>query len=162
MNTVTPTTNVHGPRDERLARKLAELTATHEQFVRLLNEVLADLHEQANPHSPSRKIQVIQETVAIAYGVTVEEMVGQRRRAWMVLPRHVAMWIARTFTGFPCATIADAFGGRDHGAVIHACRAMDNKRAQDAAFRQTVDELLAKCRERITTDDLPLFHLKSA
>ena len=52
------------------------------------------------------------------------------------------MYIARTLTGDPLKSIGDAFGGRDHGTVIHACRQVENMMEQDASLKRAVDYLI--------------------
>jgi chromosomal replication initiator protein len=51
------------------------------------------------------------------------------------------MFLARTLTKHSLQEIGDAFGGRDHGTVIHACKAVDNMMAQDASSRGSVEFL---------------------
>ena len=54
------------------------------------------------------------------------------------------MYLARTLTKHSLQEIGDAFGGRDHGTVIHACKAVDNMMEQDAAMRGSVEFLKAQ------------------
>jgi chromosomal replication initiator protein len=56
-------------------------------------------------------------------------------------PRQAAMYLARTLTKHSLQEIGDAFGGRDHGTVIHACKAVDNMMEQDASMRGSVEFL---------------------
>jgi chromosomal replication initiator protein len=51
------------------------------------------------------------------------------------------MYLARTLTKHSLQEIGDAFGGRDHGTVIHACKAVDIMMEQDAAMRGSVNFL---------------------
>jgi chromosomal replication initiator protein len=51
------------------------------------------------------------------------------------------MYLARTLTKHSLQEIGDAFGGRDHGTVIHACKAIDNMMEQDASMRSSVEFL---------------------
>ena len=52
------------------------------------------------------------------------------------------MYISRTLTGDPLKSIGDAFGGRDHGTVIHACRQVENMMEQDVSLKRSVDYLI--------------------
>jgi chromosomal replication initiator protein len=54
------------------------------------------------------------------------------------------MYLARTLTKHSLQEIGDAFGGRDHGTVIHACKAIDNMMEQDASMRSSVEFLKAQ------------------
>jgi chromosomal replication initiator protein len=51
------------------------------------------------------------------------------------------MYLSRTLTKHSLQEIGDAFGGRDHGTVIHACKAVDIMTEQDAAMRGSVEFL---------------------
>ena len=62
----------------------------------------------------------------------------------IAFPRQIAMYLARTLTECSTTEIGDAFGGRDHGTVIHACKAVDNMMDQDATMRGSVGFLKAQ------------------
>jgi chromosomal replication initiator protein len=51
------------------------------------------------------------------------------------------MYLARTLTKHSLQEIGDLFGGRDHGTVIHACKAVENMMDQDASVRGSVEFL---------------------
>ena len=53
------------------------------------------------------------------------------------------MYLSRMYTAHSLQEIGDAFGGRDHGTVIHACKTVENMMDQDASSKRTVD-LLSK------------------
>ena len=59
----------------------------------------------------------------------------------MTWQRQVAMYLARQLTESSLSTIGYAFGGRDHGTVLHACRAMTDRMETDGQVRQTVGYL---------------------
>ena len=52
------------------------------------------------------------------------------------------MYISRTLTSDPLKSIGDAFGGRDHGTVIHACKQVENMMEQDGSVKRGVDYLI--------------------
>jgi hypothetical protein len=66
-------------------------------------------------------------------------MTSKRRPNNIAIPRQVAMYLSRTLTKHSLQEIGDAFGGRDHGTVIHACKAVDNMMEQDATMRGSVE-----------------------
>ena len=72
----------------------------------------------------TRQISVenIQKTVADYYKVRVAEMFSRRRSRTVARPRQVAMALAKELTTMSLPDIGDAFGGRDHTTVLHACR----------------------------------------
>ncbi len=71
-----------------------------------------------------RKISIdnIQKTVADFYGIRVSDLKSKRRNRQIARPRQVAMALAKELTSLSLPDIGDAFGGRDHTTVIHACK----------------------------------------
>ena len=87
-------------------------------------------------------VEKIQNKVADYYKIRHSELVGRRRMSQIVFPRQVAMYISRTLTGDPLKSIGDAFGGRDHGTVIHACKQVENMMEQDGSVKRAIDYLI--------------------
>jgi chromosomal replication initiator protein len=67
-------------------------------------------------------IQTIQATVAAHYKLTVEELLSSSRAVRVAWPRQVAIYLARDLTDASLHTIGDAFAGRNHATVLHACK----------------------------------------
>ena len=88
-------------------------------------------------------IKTIQECVADEFQLRVADLNGRRRTANIAHPRQLAMFLARHHTGCSLQDIGAAFGGRDHGTVIHATRTIEQKMQEDADLRSTVNRLLA-------------------
>jgi chromosomal replication initiator protein len=86
-------------------------------------------------------IETIQKRVADHFQIRHSDMTSKRRPNNIAIPRQVAMYLARTLTKHSLQDIGDVFGGRDHGTVIHACKAVDNMMEQDASMRGTVEFL---------------------
>ncbi|TVP81258.1 MAG: chromosomal replication initiator protein DnaA [Puniceicoccaceae bacterium] len=103
---------------------------------RLLGDLL---HEEA---LSKVTVEQIQKKVSDYYKIRYSELIGRRRTSAIVFPRQVAMYISRTLTGDPLKSIGDAFGGRDHGTVIHACKQVENMMEQDASVKRGVDYLI--------------------
>ncbi|MBP6506567.1 MAG: chromosomal replication initiator protein DnaA [Opitutaceae bacterium] len=89
-------------------------------------------------------METIQKRVADHYQIRHSDMTSKRRPNNIAIPRQIAMYLARTLTKHSLQEIGDAFGGRDHGTVIHACKAVDNMMDQDASARSSVDFLKAQ------------------
>ncbi|MDO8542501.1 MAG: chromosomal replication initiator protein DnaA [Opitutaceae bacterium] len=102
---------------------------------RLLHDVLMEQAQNV------LTIETIQKRVADHYQIRHSDMTSKRRPNNIAIPRQIAMYLARTLTKHSLQEIGDAFGGRDHGTVIHACKAVDNMMEQDASVRSTVDFL---------------------
>lgn len=83
-------------------------------------------------------IEVIQKKVADHFDIRMADMTSKRRPENIAFPRQIAMYLARQFTESSLTTIGDAFGGRDHGTVLHACRLVKDRMEVDAQVRQTV------------------------
>ena len=83
-------------------------------------------------------IEQIQRKVAEHYDVRLADMTSKRRPANIAFPRQVAMYLARELTKTSLSEIGDAFGGRDHGTVLHAHRLVRGKMIEDEKVRQVV------------------------
>ena len=89
----------------------------------------------------SLTIDVIIKRVADHFDLRVADILGRRRPDSIAFPRQVAMYLARTLTESSLSTIGEAFGGRDHGTVLHACRAVTDRMETDAGVRKAVHQL---------------------
>ena len=89
-------------------------------------------------------VETIQKRVADHFQIRHSDMTSKRRPNNIAIPRQVAMYLTRTLTKQSLQEIGDAFGGRDHGTVIHACKAVDNMMEQDASMRGSVEFLKAQ------------------
>jgi chromosomal replication initiator protein len=89
-------------------------------------------------------IETIQKRVADHFQIRHSDMTSKRRPNNIAIPRQIAMYLTRTLTKHSLQEIGDAFGGRDHGTVIHACKAVDNMMDQDVSMRGSVDFLRAQ------------------
>jgi len=84
-------------------------------------------------------VENIQKTVADYYKIRVADLLSKRRSRSITRPRQLAMALAKELTSHSLPEIGDAFGGRDHTTVLHACRKMvelrdtDNRVAEDYA-----------------------------
>jgi len=67
-------------------------------------------------------IDNIQRTVAEYYNIKIADLLSKRRSRTIARPRQVAMALAKELTNHSLPEIGDAFGGRDHTTVLHACR----------------------------------------
>jgi chromosomal replication initiator protein len=102
---------------------------------RLLHDVLMEQAQNV------LTIETIQKRVADHFQIRHSDMTSKRRPNNIAIPRQVAMYLSRTLTKHSLQEIGDAFGGRDHGTVIHACKAVDNMCEQDATMRGSVEFL---------------------
>ena len=89
----------------------------------------------------------IQTEVASEYGVTVEGLKSRKRTKNLTVPRQIAMLLCRQLTDLPLVEIGQAFGGRDHTTVIHACDKVENEIKDSRIIRMRIEQL----RERIAS-----------
>jgi chromosomal replication initiator protein len=86
-------------------------------------------------------VEVIQRKVADHYDIRLADMTSKRRPENIAFPRQVAMYLSRQLTPLSLSAIGEAFGGRDHGTVLHACRQVKDRMEVDANVRQAVGYL---------------------
>jgi chromosomal replication initiator protein len=114
-----------------LTRKKADL----ETIQRLLRDILRE-------ENLSRiTIETIQKKVVDYYHLRMADMLSRRRPANIAFPRQVAMYLSRILTEHSLQEIGAAFGGRDHGTVIHACKTVENMMDQDTSIKTAVELL---------------------
>jgi len=83
-------------------------------------------------------IDQVQRKVAEHYDVRLADMTSKRRPANIAFPRQVAMFISRRLTKTSLQDIGEAFGGKDHGTVIHACKTVQSRMDKEESLRQVV------------------------
>ncbi|MDY0066260.1 MAG: chromosomal replication initiator protein DnaA [Steroidobacteraceae bacterium] len=87
-------------------------------------------------------IDNIQKTVAEYYKIRVAELLSKRRSRSIARPRQVAMALAKELTSHSLPEIGDAFGGRDHTTVLHACRVIKELRESNTRTSEDYSNLL--------------------
>ncbi len=83
---------------------------------------------------PAPTLEQIARAVADRFGVSLRDLRGHTRRATVVEPRHLAMYLARRRTTLSFRSIGVYFGKRDPATVRHACRAAEGRIAEDPAL----------------------------
>jgi chromosomal replication initiator protein len=112
--------------------------------IELAEEVLKNILS-----TETRRVTVdrIQHEVATDYGVTIEGLKSRKRTKNLTVPRQVAMHLCRQLTDLPLVEIGQAFGGRDHTTVIHACDKVDSQIKTNRGVRRRIEQL----RDRIAS-----------
>lgn len=98
----------------------------------LLREIL---HEEGRSMVT---IEAIQKKVAEHFDIRLSDMTSRRRPENIAFPRQIAMFLARRLTDHSLSAIGEAFGGRDHGTVLHACRLVQDRMDVDPNVRKVV------------------------
>ena len=88
---------------------------------------------------PQISVDSIVSSVAKFFNIKVQDMKGPRRTRQLVVPRQVAMFLARRHTGLSLPEIGKHFGGRDHTTVMHAVRKIEKQIATDEIFRRKIE-----------------------
>lgn len=115
----------------------------HPINVNLAKEALKDL---LAVQTRQVSIENIQKTVADYYKIKVAEMYSKKRSRVVARPRQMAMALAKELTQLSLPDIGDAFGGRDHTTVLHACRKIEELRNLDANMGRDFTVLIQTLR----------------
>jgi len=89
-------------------------------------------------------IDVIQRKVAEHFDIRIADMTSKRRPENIAFPRQVAMYLARNLTESSLNMIGEAFGGRDHGTVLHAIKLVKDRMEVDPHVRDAVKHIERK------------------
>ncbi len=87
-------------------------------------------------------IENIQKTVAEYYKIRIADLLSKRRNRSIARPRQVAMALAKELTNHSLPEIGDAFGGRDHTTVLHACKRIKDLRESERRIGEDYLNLL--------------------
>ena len=117
---------------------LAEGTLTETEVETMLRDVL--------DQEPGRAVNIdrIQRFVAERYDIRMSELLGRGRPKMIAEARQVAMYLTREMAKLSLVDVGKAFGGRDHGTVIHACKVVIARMDQTDEFRSMISDLRAK------------------
>jgi chromosomal replication initiator protein len=107
-------------------------------------EALSDL---LRAQAAAISISNIQKSVADYYQLRLNDLLSKRRTRSLARPRQMAMALSKELTEHSLPEIGDAFGGRDHTTVLHACKVIRGLVATDAKMREDWDKLLRRLTE---------------
>ncbi|WP_148713608.1 chromosomal replication initiator protein DnaA [Chitinolyticbacter meiyuanensis] len=127
-----------------LKRVLAYARFTNQPLtLEAAREALRDILAAGN-----RQISVenIQKTVADFYKIKIADMHSKKRTRDIARPRQIAMALTKEITQMSLPAIGDAFGGRDHTTVLHACRTIEDMRQNDNELAHQYGVLLQMLR----------------
>ncbi len=113
-------------------KSLSDREITREVIENLLRDIFQEQARRAVT------IEQIQRKVAEHFDVRLADMTSKRRPANIAFPRQVAMFLSRELTNSSLSDIGDAFGGKDHGTVIHACKLVKRRIEEDEQTRHVI------------------------
>lgn len=99
------------------------------------------LSDDAGPADPAQTLDRLARSVAQRFGVKVRDLRSESRRQALVVPRHLAIWLARRHTDLSYARLGAYFGGRDAKTIRHACQAAAKRLASDPALASALAPL---------------------
>jgi len=146
--------------DDVLNFLASEITSSIREMVGALNRVLAfskvnskspNIHECKeilkdfiNYNNKSINVEVIQNTVASYFNLSVQEMLSARRSRSLARPRQIAMYLVKQYTTNSLPDIGRKFSNRDHTTVIHAVKKIDELIKKDSEIKQNIIEIKKK------------------
>lgn len=128
-----------------LIRVLSYASLTNQELsMNLAEEVLQDV--LAGEEEASITIETIQKKVAEHFDIRLADMTSKKRPKAIAYPRQIAMFISRQLTRYSLPEIGEAFGGRDHTTVMHACKLIEQMMAKDYNVKAVVSSLQNKIK----------------
>jgi chromosomal replication initiator protein len=115
----------------------ASLTSTPITLA-MAKEVLKDILVETNKNLT---IEEIQKKVSTHYDVKISDLKSSKRIKTLVLPRQIAMYLARQLTSSSYPEIGERFGGKDHSTIIHAIKKIENLMKEDLRLRSTINAI---------------------
>jgi len=113
--------------------------SSEKMTIEKVDELLRDLVRDEN--SQQITVDQIQKLAADYYDLSLADMSSRRRPASIAFPRQVAMYLARQLTKLSLVEIGEAFGRRDHGTVIHACKKVKQDMETNPEVKAAVEKL---------------------
>jgi chromosomal replication initiator protein len=109
-------------------------------------ELAATVLDTMYPRSPSQQLTLamIQSAVAARFRMSVAELVSANRAARVAWARQLAIYLARELTASSLHEIGEAFGGRNHATILHACRRVSERTNEDNQAAHELQELTAE------------------
>jgi chromosomal replication initiator protein len=108
--------------------------------VRLATQVLDEIYPVTRSAAPL-SLGDIQRAVASHHGLAVSELTSSSRTARVNWPRQLAIYLVRELTDVPLQTIGQAFGGRNHATVLHACKRVKGRLEKDPQVVEQLQQL---------------------
>ncbi len=94
-------------------------------------------------------VEAIQEEVCRHYGVSIAELVGDKRDKRVVVPRQVAMYLSRELTQSSLPALGRAFGGRDHTTVMYAVNKVGTQMSDEGEIFAAVQSLTHNIKNQV-------------
>jgi chromosomal replication initiator protein len=86
-------------------------------------------------------IESIQNAVAKHFHIKIQDLKSPSRAQKISIPRHIAMYLIRKYTGLGFKEIGQYFGGKDHSTVMHACKKVESELEVEVEVREAVESI---------------------
>jgi chromosomal replication initiator protein len=127
------------------------LTGTSPLDLDLARKVLDTIHpDRRSAGSEVLSVASIQQTVASYFDLSVAELTSAGRSARVAWPRQLAIHLVRELTDASLTAIGEAFGGRNHATVVHACKRVSLRVTESQQAASDLDELASSIRRQQT------------
>ena len=126
-----------------LTKLVAYSNFTHSEInIKFAEDVLKDIispnaHREVTP-------ELIIQVVAEHYGITSEDIASQKRNSEVAFPRQIAMYLCRTMTDVPLATIGSYMGKRDHSTIKHGADKISKDITKNDSLKNTIEVIMKK------------------
>jgi chromosomal replication initiator protein len=108
--------------------------------VSLAKEILKDMVKET---MKTISIEMVQQSVAEHFHMSVNELKSKKRTQAIALPRHIAMYLSRKLTRHSFPEIGNAFGGKDHATVLHAYKKIEESLLKKPEVKYSIEKLTA-------------------
>jgi len=109
-----------------------------------LEPAKAELKRFVPEEGPAYTVEMIQEVVCSEFKIKIQDIKSASRAKPYSLPRQIAMFLVRKYTGIPLKDIGNYFGGKDHTTVMHACDKIETQMETNSDLREKVEAIQTK------------------
>jgi chromosomal replication initiator protein len=110
--------------------------------IELTRQVLKNLLKKKEPKFIT--VESIQKEVASFFDLRIQDLKSEKKQKNIAIPRQIAMFLSRKYTGSSFPEIGDKFGGKDHSTVIHAVRKIENLLGKDISLTKSINSISKK------------------
>jgi chromosomal replication initiator protein len=111
-----------------------------------LNTAKEVLKNIIKPREELISVDAVQKVVAGHFNIKTSDFKVKRKNKGFVVPRQVAIYLSRKLTGSSLIEIGEKFGGKDHSTVLHSIKKVEEKMANDPAFKETIENLQGRIK----------------
>ena len=123
----------------------AEFQPDQKVTIDIARKELRDTFSQ--PSNGFINIETIQKVVADHYNISLSDIKSKKRNKKFVIPRQIAIYIARNLLEYSYPELGNEFGGRDHTTMMHSYEKMEEQLKTDSSFNQTIEILIREIKE---------------